>query len=1009
MESLLILLAIVVVVGVPGGIIVALLWLSSLSGRVRRIEDAVVELSDQLAARTTPSPRPTAKPAPAPAPTEAAAPARAAAPWGKSQAETASPRVTPEAADDIDRTVARVGPRISVPDLDPVAEPSRPRREGPSLIDQALKWLSTNWFYAVAAVSLALAGIFLVQYGMEQGLLPPRVRVFAALAFGVALIVGGEYIRRRWGDGEDVATAHLPSVLSSGGVVTLFGAILGARHLYDLIGQGQALAGLVVVALGSIVLGWFHGPLLIAVGMVGGAAAPFVVGGGRGSDLRPLHGLFAMLAFAGLAVDMVRRWWRRWISWLALAVGFGASVLLVAGAPETTTAFIIGVTLIALSAMALPVGRILPDHSGPSTLAAFRRGTLPDIEVVLAGVAVTLAAAFVVLAHDQSIWVATGALVVLLAALSAWARSAEGLEDLALIPPAALLGLVLVARPPDGDAATTLMLMAGGAMSLLAFQRSLQQAFTHRLGWAFGTVLIAPVIGIALHLSWGAPLVLGYYSWALHALAVAAGLVGVAGLWAARDGDDRLRTSLAGLVALTVIAYALGQIAGEAALTAAVALMAALAAWFDRRFNLPLLGWFVVLAAPFVGWRLLGEPGVLWHVDGDLLPVLLSMLAPVAGFALAWLWLRGRGRPEPEAVAETAAISVAGYAVTILLWRVLRAADLDTVYLTTGLTAFLWLLFAWAQAELRERGGRLPLLRTVLAGLFFALGAMAVFSSVTLASPLFGFIWDDTVEGPPFLNTLLPAYLAPALLLLFAGRRMAARAPDAWFPKAIFAAGAGLAGHWVFLAIRHLWRGPDDMQLWSGFSQPEITSYTVALLILGAALFYQGVAKGSNLWRRAGVIVLGATVAKVFLIDAASLGGLLRVGAFVGLAFALAGLAWLDRWAGGMRPDPAAGSHDDPGEPSGSGGDETGAKGDASGAGANRDDRTGSAAVDPDLDAGTDAAAASDGGTDTVAASDGDGDESPDPDAASDPDAPSNPFNGGPTRAEGDDPDRKDP
>lgn len=49
-------------------------------------------------------------------------------------------------------------------------------------------WLRENWFYAVSALSLALAGIFLVQYGVENGFLPPTARVLAALAFGASLI-----------------------------------------------------------------------------------------------------------------------------------------------------------------------------------------------------------------------------------------------------------------------------------------------------------------------------------------------------------------------------------------------------------------------------------------------------------------------------------------------------------------------------------------------------------------------------------------------------------------------------------------------------------------------------------------------------------------------------------------------------------------------------------------------------------------------------------------------------
>ena len=122
---------------------------------------------------------------------------------------------------------------------------------------------------------------------MENGLLPPRARVAAALAFGAGLIGVGEYIRRRFGDGAQSATAYLPSVFSGAGIVTLFGAILSARMLYDLIGGGGAMGGMVIVAVVAVVLGWMHGPLLVAVGVIGAYAAPVVLESSN-TDASPL-------------------------------------------------------------------------------------------------------------------------------------------------------------------------------------------------------------------------------------------------------------------------------------------------------------------------------------------------------------------------------------------------------------------------------------------------------------------------------------------------------------------------------------------------------------------------------------------------------------------------------------------------------------------------------------------------------------------------------------------------
>lgn len=198
-------------------------------------------------------------------------------------------------------------------------------------IKALVSWLVQNWFYAVSAVSLGLAGIFLVLYGMEQGLLPPSVRIMASFAFGAALIGAGEYIRRRFGDGEDSATAYLPSTFSGAGIVTLFGAVLSARLLYGFIGPEVALFGMALVGFVAIVLGWFYGPLLAAVGVIGAMVAPFIIGGSS-DDPSLLLVYFAIITVMGLAIDTLRRW--AWVSVASLVAGFGAGTLLMLGSGE---------------------------------------------------------------------------------------------------------------------------------------------------------------------------------------------------------------------------------------------------------------------------------------------------------------------------------------------------------------------------------------------------------------------------------------------------------------------------------------------------------------------------------------------------------------------------------------------------------------------------------------------------------------------------------------------------
>ena len=201
---------------------------------------------------------------------------------------TAAPdQISPEPTPPED-AAASVGPWSAVTAAPPAASPSPPparppeppqQPAGPNMIALFIDWLRVNWFYAISAVSLALAGVFLVQYGSEQGLLPPRVRVLAALALGAGLVAAGEWLRRRYGDHAGVATAYIPSVFAGAGVVALFAGVLSARMLYGLIGAEVAMIGLVATGLLAVGLGWLFGPLLAGVGIVGAMVAPFVVGG----------------------------------------------------------------------------------------------------------------------------------------------------------------------------------------------------------------------------------------------------------------------------------------------------------------------------------------------------------------------------------------------------------------------------------------------------------------------------------------------------------------------------------------------------------------------------------------------------------------------------------------------------------------------------------------------------------------------------------------------------------
>ena len=202
-------------------------------------------------------------------------------------------------------------------------------------------------------------------------------------------------------------------------------------------------------------------------------------------------------------------------------------------------------------------------------------------------------------------------------------------------------------------------------------------------------------------------------------------------------------------------------------------------------------------------------------------------------------------------------------------------------------------------------GGSLRRLRLVIGGVAGLIAGARLLVAAGPANPLFSYgpgDADGLVRGPLVLDSLLLAYGVPGLMLLAAAWRFTSL--DRRLRLGFCVAGAALAGLYLGLEIRRFWQG--DWLGDPGVLQGELYSYTVAMMLLGAGLLYQAIARRSVLLRRIGMAVVALTVAKVFLLDASGLTGLTRVVSLLGLGLSLAGLAWLNRWAGQTAGDAPA-------------------------------------------------------------------------------------------------------
>lgn len=786
-------------------------------------------------------------------------------------------------------------------------------------------WLRENWIYPVAGVALMFAGIFLVQYGIETGLLSPTLRVVLALGLGLLFIALGEGLRRRFGGEEagpglkpagDPRAVLLPSTFSAAGIVVLHAAILAALHLYALIGTTTAFAAMVAVTLGAMALGWVQGPFLAILGVIAGAGVPFVLGG-AGTPPGWIFGYFGVLAALGLGIDGLRGWGRVWPVALA-APGAAAVLMRLAGGPQE--GFALYLLVVTALAMALPGGTLWPRASGVALSAALRRRGRAEAPVLAAGAMAATSSTALVLLGESALNMA--ALVALCALFVLATRQARPMRELAALP--ALAAPVWVAwqgftggaavrafQTPAMTGIETGLAYPPGAPLLatqvlgLAVVSALLLALLARGGkgrgaglWLMLAVALPGAVAVALELFWAPGAVLGAYGWALHVMALAA-LATMAALWAARwpaGAGRELGLGAASSAAFALIALAMLLTLSLTALTVALAVLMASAAWMERRFDLPLMGLFQALAVMVLTWRLVVDPGVGWFLDRAgafeaALTLLAVMGGPAAALAIGAGLPERRPRPALRAFVETGLTGLVAISAALVLARWL-ASDMDA-HANLGLQAIVLASLSWVQFARARRIVGFSRLRRALGWVLGLCAAVALVLGVFLFSPLAEGFLRSSVAGWPLFNDLLLAYGAPGLVIWWFSRMAPGR-----LGKMVRGCAIGLMVLWGGLVIRHLWQGA-NLSLSRGIAEGELYAYTVALLLVGAALLVRALSSGRADLRRAGMALVALAAAKAFLVDAAELGGLLRVFAFLGLGLALAGMAWLDRWARG--------------------------------------------------------------------------------------------------------------
>lgn len=757
----------------------------------------------------------------------------------------------------------------------------------------------------LGAIAVVLSVVFLVRHAIEMDWLGPAVQCILGSVIGLALIFGGEALRRH--PFEQRVAALKPSFITpalvAAGVSALFVSIYAAYGVYELLAPLVAFAMLATVWATAIALSVLHGPFVAALGILGGFLVPILVQTGHPSAYSLFPYLTAVNA-AALAVLRYKGW--GWLAWGALAGAAFWPVLWMVDQWNNLGAPAVGgyLTVTAILFTYLPAG--LTRHRRAVGWREFL-WSLPRPALLA--------------------WVASGAMLVL-ALLLTWADDFgagsvvwagllgaflmfAGRRDVtfdALAIAAAVLAAVILASwelpfwPGEIDILDTLppglkpfVAAAAGYAALFGVAGLVLLHGADRPGLWASVSAGTPVAALAIAF-WRIRQFEVALEWAAMGL-ILAGLNLAAATWVARKrGSGGLEAALAGYAVgvVAAVSLALTMALENAWLTVALSLQLPAIAWIHGHTKVRALRHVALLVAGSVlvrlvfnhelfDYRLGATPGLNWMLYGYGLPT-------VAFYIAARLFRRSEDDRLVVALE-------AGALVFLTLFCTMEIADIvnrgqflpGENLLETSLRTVAWATIAFALLyHCRAANPRVVAVWgwRILAGLA---AAQVVLLHLLGLNPL---LTGDPVGAWPVANLLLLAYAVPTVLAL-AFRLETVHQHLKPLPDIAGVGGLVMVFAWLSLEVRHAFHGTTLSPHFT--TDGEWYAYSGLWLAYALVLLALGIWRQSMPLRYASLAVLMLTVSKVFLFDMSEIGGLFRVASFLGLGLSLIGIGWVYR------------------------------------------------------------------------------------------------------------------
>ena len=722
-------------------------------------------------------------------------------------------------------------------------------------------------------ITLAIGGIFLVRLAIESGLMTPPVRVAASFIFGILLLLAAELAHRFEAR---LADPRVRQALAGAGLATLYAAFYLAGSVYALIGPGFAFGGLALVTAIALALAFRFGLPTALLGLVGGFATPAMVSSDNPN--LPLLTFYLALLAAGIAYTG-QRMGAAWLGLVALLGGFGWGAVVLSALPVDSSSFLASGLYLVVLGSAVPAIALRGSQSAAWSYTA--AAALASIQ---------LAVLLMINEFSLLVW---GIYLLLLAALAILGWREPAIRRGGGFAAAVALLLLVFWNAPAGNFAlfaTGVALLAGAVPMALA-----------RLGQAreedrWQAIAIPPAIAAAaiLHFHGGEGV---QAMLALGLVALGGMAVGAAVIFGRAGAEDRAEWGHGAAIALIAYLAAIALLPniaiGWALALAAAAVLLALPKWYHLALSLLAIaaGWAlptVALWSSTLTPALAGTPASTADLPG--LASIANRIVPVALLAVLAGWRLDSQRRELRIFSGALAIALLVIAAHVLFRQLFAFAQPDDFIARGLMERTLW------QGLLLVAGFGLIYLATARPLPWAVWTGRGLIALSLLHFAWFGFVlhnplWDPQAVGSiPVANLLLPSYAIGALAAWVLGREV---------ERAGIARGR-LAGDTVLMALALVFALSSLRQAFAGsvlvstpMGETEDLLRSLIGILVALAFLGWGWWCGQRRWRVGSLVLMLLAVAKVFLVDAAGLDGLLRVASFLALGFSLIGIGWI--------------------------------------------------------------------------------------------------------------------